>query len=56
MPITEKQLEELLASVGVYPVTRPDADGHLVKGYLYGDIARACDKVGLPPEDFGSDD
>jgi hypothetical protein len=51
MPITEQQLEEILASVGVYPVMRRDATGPLVKGYLAEDIGRACRELGLPPED-----
>jgi hypothetical protein len=29
---------------------RPDATGHLVKGYLYQDIERACRQAGLSSE------
>jgi hypothetical protein len=48
--ITEQQLEDLLASLDVYPVMRADATGRLVKGYLCEDIERACREAGLPPE------
>jgi hypothetical protein len=50
MPITEQQLEDILARFGVYPVIRPDATGRLVKGYLAEDIERACREAGLAPE------
>jgi hypothetical protein len=52
MPITEQQLEEFLARLGVYPVIRPDATGRLVKGYLEEDIEAAYQKAvaaGLAP-------
>ena len=52
MPITEKQLEDFLAHLGVYPVMRPDAAAQLVKGYLYEDIKMACRKAGLPPQEL----
>jgi hypothetical protein len=52
MPITKTQLEDFLASYGVFPVQRKDKNGQLVEGYLYSDIEMACRKAGLSPQEL----